>query len=110
MSISEEEVVLKEFTISTLDEEVSEFMITCAWGVTAFVELNKSESLDDQELDDDILMKKFLFKTNYVVVSRNEEINTPAWQFCVQQTILIIADDIDISSTSDIKPTVITEN
>ena len=44
---------------------------------------------------------------------RNElvcEINTPAWQLCGQQIISIIADDIDISSTSDIKPTLITEN
>eukprot|EP00957_Ditylum_brightwellii_P085603 6512058-Ditylum_brightwellii.AAC.1 len=100
----------------TFDKEVSELMITCAWGVTAFVELKKSESLDDvitwidQELDDDSIMKVFLFKINSVVVSRNEEINTPAWQFCGQQIISILADDIDISSTSDINPTLMTEN
>ena len=116
MSAFEEEVVLCESAISTFNKEVSEFMITCAWGVTAFVEVKKSESLDnvrtwiDQELDDDIIMKKCLFKIDSVVFSRNEEINTPAWQFCVQQIISIIADDIDISSTSDIKPTLITEN
>eukprot|EP00957_Ditylum_brightwellii_P095063 7239960-Ditylum_brightwellii.AAC.1 len=64
MSAFEEEVVLKEPIISILDEEVSELMITCAWGVTAFAEVEKSESLADvrtqidQELDDDIIMKK----------------------------------------------------
>ena len=116
MPVSEEEVVLKESTISTVNEEVSEFMITCAWGVTSFVEVKKSESLADvrtqinQELDDDIIMAKFLFKINSVVVSRNEEINTPACQFCGQQIFLIIADDIDISSTSDIKLMLITGN
>ena len=100
MSAFEEEVVLKESTISTFNEEVSEFMITCAWGVTAFVEVKKSEYLADvrtridQELDDDIIMKMFLFKINSVVVSRNEEINTPAWQFFGQKIVLIIADDI----------------
>ena len=95
-------------------EGVYELMVTCAWGVTAFVEVKKSESLDgvrtwiDRELDDDIIMKKNLFKVNSVVVSRNEEINTHAWQFRGQQIVTIIADDIDISSTSDIKPSLIT--
>ena len=68
MSVSEEEVVLKESIISTFDEEVSELMITCAWSVTAFVEVKKSASLDDvriqiyQILGDDIIMKKFYLK------------------------------------------------
>eukprot|EP00957_Ditylum_brightwellii_P048618 3689235-Ditylum_brightwellii.AAC.1 len=116
MSVSEEEVVLKESTISTFNEDVSELMITCAWGVTVFVEVKKSESLDDvrtwidQELDDNIIMKFFLFQINAVVVSRTEEINTPVWQSCGQQIVSIIADDIDTSSTSDIKPILITEN
>ena len=87
MPFSEEEVVLKESTISTSNEEVSEFMIICAWGATAFVEVKKSESSADvrswidRELGDDIIMKKFLFKINSVIVSRNEEINSPVWQF-----------------------------
>eukprot|EP00957_Ditylum_brightwellii_P122148 9315170-Ditylum_brightwellii.AAC.1 len=61
MSACEEEVVLKESTASTFDEEVSELMITYAWGVASFVEVKKSESLADvrtridQELDDDII-------------------------------------------------------
>ena len=90
MSACEEEVGLKKSTTSTVYEEVSEFMITYAWGITWFVEVKKSESLDDvrtqidQELDDDIIMKDFLFKVNSVVVSRSEEINTPAWQLCGQ--------------------------
>eukprot|EP00957_Ditylum_brightwellii_P145362 11070033-Ditylum_brightwellii.AAC.1 len=58
----EEEEVLKESTISTFHEEVSELMITWSWGITAFVEVKKSESLADvriwidQELNDDIIM------------------------------------------------------
>ena len=97
-------------------EGVYELMITCAWGVTAFIEVKHSESLADVrtridwELDDDSIVKKNQFKISSVVVSRNEEIKTPAWQFCGQQIVLRIADDIDISSTSDIKPTLITEN
>ena len=47
MPVSEEEVALKESTISTFNEEVSESMTTCAWGLRAFVEVKKSESLDD---------------------------------------------------------------
>eukprot|EP00957_Ditylum_brightwellii_P132286 10087012-Ditylum_brightwellii.AAC.1 len=64
-------------------EGANELMMACAWGVTAFVEVKKSESLDhvrtqiDQELDDDIIIK-ILFKLNYVVVLKNEENNTPA--------------------------------
>eukprot|EP00957_Ditylum_brightwellii_P111062 8469379-Ditylum_brightwellii.AAC.1 len=84
MSTCEEEVFLKESTISTFNKEVYEVMITCAWGVTAFVEVKNSESLAgiriwiDQELDDDIIMKQILSEINSVVVSRNEKINNPA--------------------------------
>eukprot|EP00957_Ditylum_brightwellii_P095168 7248290-Ditylum_brightwellii.AAC.1 len=83
MSACEEEAVLKESTTSTFNEEVFELMIICAWSVTAFIEMKKSESLADvknwidQELDNDIIMKYVLFKINSVVISRNEEINTP---------------------------------
>eukprot|EP00957_Ditylum_brightwellii_P069084 5244331-Ditylum_brightwellii.AAC.1 len=72
MSACEEEVVLKESTTSPFNKEVSEVMITCAWGVTAFVEVRKSESLADvrtqidQELDDDIIIQNSLFKINSV--------------------------------------------
>eukprot|EP00957_Ditylum_brightwellii_P092270 7025250-Ditylum_brightwellii.AAC.1 len=54
----------------------------------------------NQHLDKDIIMKMFLFQVNSVVVSKEEEVNTPAWQFSGKH-ILMIADAIDNSSTSE---------
>eukprot|EP00957_Ditylum_brightwellii_P025815 1953016-Ditylum_brightwellii.AAC.1 len=82
MSSSEEEVVLKKSTTALIVDKVSEFMMTGAWGVITYIQVEKSDSLADvrswinQHLDKDIVRKHFLLQVNYVVVSKEEEVNT----------------------------------
>eukprot|EP00957_Ditylum_brightwellii_P026557 2008392-Ditylum_brightwellii.AAC.1 len=60
--------------------------------------------------EEEVVLKESTTSTFNREVSENEEINTPARQFCGQPIILIIADDIDTYSTSDMEPMLSTEN
>eukprot|EP00957_Ditylum_brightwellii_P097451 7422160-Ditylum_brightwellii.AAC.1 len=88
MTSSEGEVVLKKSTTTSFVDKVSEFMMT---DVRSWI---------NQHLVEDIIMKPFLFQINSVVVSKEEEVNAPAWQFSGKR-ILMIADHIDNCSTSE---------
>eukprot|EP00957_Ditylum_brightwellii_P192941 14691090-Ditylum_brightwellii.AAC.1 len=82
MSACEQEAVLKESTTSTFKEEVSEFMTTCTWGIKNLEWLFQG-----------------MRRSNYTV-----------WQFCGQQIVSAIADDMANSSTYEVKPMLITGN
>jgi hypothetical protein len=57
-------------------------------------------------VDSGFVFENFLFQVNSVPVSRNEEANTPAWQFSGKH-VSIISADVDSTSTSQSKPVLI---
>ena len=53
-----------------------------------------------------LFFENFLFQVNSVPVSRNEEANTPAWQFS-EKHVSIISADVDSTLVSQSKPIII---
>ena len=105
-------IVLKSGRAAAYAEDVTEFVLTCANGVKAYVQVKRSDNLGDVRsrivdfFDSDFLFENFLFQVNSVPVSKSEEVNTPAWQFSGEH-ICIISADVDSTSMSQSKPIII---
>ena len=112
MQSSTGKIVLRSGRAAVYEEDVTEFVLTCSKGVKAYVQVKWSDNLGDIRsrivdfVDSGFVFENFLFQVNSVPVSRNEEANTPVWQFSGKH-VSIISADVDSTSALQSKPVLI---
>eukprot|EP00957_Ditylum_brightwellii_P055841 4230947-Ditylum_brightwellii.AAC.1 len=89
----------------TLVAEGKELVVCTHNGYTCVVDVKRTDTLSDVRsyiedyFDDHLKPSNYLFEVGSVIISRSEEMNTPAWPYLGRRFVIVLIDSEGIGSS-----------